>query len=168
VERHGRLVAEGQGDDMSLGMAKVYRQSCYQQIGGLTPAVMWDGIDCHRARMLGWRARSWSHPDVDFVHLRPMRSSQQGALVGRFRHGRGQYFMGTALSYMLISAINWMRHPPLLFGGVAMLAGWLWGAVRGEARYGDEAFRNFLRRYHRQVLIRGKQRAMEEVLSQRR
>jgi hypothetical protein len=129
---------------------------------------MWDGIDCHRARMLGWQARSWSHPDVDLVHLRPMRSSQKGALVGRLRHGRGQYFMGTAFGYMLISAINWMRRPPLLFGGLAMLAGWVWGALRGEARYGDASFRHFLRHYHSLVLRHGKEQAMERVIARPR
>lgn len=134
LRREGQLEPEGQGDDMSLGMAKVYRRQCFNDIGGLVPAVMWDGIDCHRARMRGWRAGSFSHPDVNFEHLRPMGASHHGLLTGRFRHGRGQHFMGTGFCYMLASALNWMRRRPLLLGGGAMLAGWIWSALRGAQR----------------------------------
>jgi hypothetical protein len=61
-----------------------------------------------------------------------------------------------------------MRRPPLLFGGLAMLAGWVWGALRGEARYGDASFRHFLRHYHSLVLRHGKEQAMERVIARPR
>ncbi|MDE3011502.1 MAG: glycosyltransferase family 2 protein [Pseudomonadota bacterium] len=163
VRRERRLAPEGQGDDMSLGMAKVYRRQCFNDIGGLVPAVMWDGIDCHRARMKGWRAGSFSHPDVDFEHLRPMGASHHGLLTGRFRHGRGQHFMGTGFFYMLASALNWMRRRPLLLGGGAMLAGWIWSAWRGTPRYDDVEFRRFLRHYQRNALLLGKRRAQAQA-----
>jgi len=40
VEQKGRLVEEGHGDDMSLGMTKFYRVSCFRKIGGFVRAVM--------------------------------------------------------------------------------------------------------------------------------
>ena len=52
------LVPEICGDEMSVGMTKFYRVSCFKEIGGFVRQVMWDGIDCHRARMLGWIAES--------------------------------------------------------------------------------------------------------------
>ena len=79
------------------GMTKFYRVSCFKAIGGFVREVMWDGIDCHRCRMHGWIACSWDEPDLRFVHLRPMGSSQQSIYTGRMRHGYGQYFMGTGL-----------------------------------------------------------------------
>ena len=54
----GALVPEGSGDEMSVGMTKFYRVTCFKEIGGFVHQVMWDGIDCHRARMLGWIAKS--------------------------------------------------------------------------------------------------------------
>ena len=52
----GKLVSEKCGDENSVGMVKFYRTECFTQIGGFVRELMWDGIDCHRCRMLGWIA----------------------------------------------------------------------------------------------------------------
>ena len=90
----GALVPEVCGDEMSVGMTKFYRVACFKDIGGFVPEVMWDGIDCHRARMLGWIAESIDHKALRFVHLRPQGASQKGLWTGRLRKGFGQYYMG--------------------------------------------------------------------------
>ena len=125
VEEGGGLVDERHGDDMSLGMIKFYRVSCFKAIGGFVREVMWDGIDCHRCRMHDWIACSWDEPELRFVHLRPMGSSQQSIYVGRMRHGYGQYFMGTGLMFMAASAVSRLNQKPYVLGSMAMLWGWL-------------------------------------------
>jgi biofilm PGA synthesis N-glycosyltransferase PgaC len=65
------LVSERRGDEMSVGMTKFYRTACFQDIGGFVREVMWDAIDCHKARQKGWIAISWDEPDLRFEHLRP-------------------------------------------------------------------------------------------------
>ena len=157
--RSGCLVSEKCGDEMSVGMTKFYRASCFNEIGGFVREVMWDGIDCHRCRQLGWMACSWDEPDLRFVHLRPMGSSQQSIWVGRMRHGYGQYYMGTGLPYMMVSAVYRMLRPPPLIGGLAMAWGYLRSLVRGLPRYSDNEFRRFLRRYQWACLVQGKRRA---------
>jgi glycosyltransferase involved in cell wall biosynthesis len=163
LQQDGELVDEHHGDDTSLGMTKFYRTSCFQAIGGFVREVMWDGIDCHRCRMMGWAACSWDEPDLRFVHLRPMGSSQVGIHTGRMRHGYGQYFMGTGFDYILASAISRVGKRPYLTGSLAMLWGWLWSALQRKPRYADSEFRAFLRRYQRRVLLVGKQRALAEL-----
>jgi biofilm PGA synthesis N-glycosyltransferase PgaC len=163
IYESGRLVAERHGDDTSLGMTKFYRVECFEKIGGFVREVMWDGIDCHRCRMFGWRACSWDEPDLRFIHLRPMGSSQQSVYVGRMRHGYGQYFMGTGPLYMLVSALSRMNQEPYIIGGLAMFWGWLRSALKRAPRYEDPEFRRFLRRYHRRVLLVGKARAVAEI-----
>ena len=108
---HGQLVSEKISDEVSIGASKFYRTSCFSQIGGFVRHVMWDGIDCHRCRMLGWIACSWDDPELRFIHLRPMGSSDKSVWNGRIRHGQGQYFMGTGLVYMMISALYRMTRP---------------------------------------------------------
>ena len=83
---------------------QVLSTTCFTEIGGFVPQVMWDGIDCHRARMLGWMAESVDDEALRFVHLRPQGASQKGIWTGRTRAGFGQYFMGTAPLYYLASA----------------------------------------------------------------
>jgi poly-beta-1,6-N-acetyl-D-glucosamine synthase len=168
VEEDGRLVDERHGDDMSLGMTKFYRVSCFREIGGFVREVMWDGIDCHRCRMNGRIACSWDEPELRFVHLRPMGSSQHSIYTGRMRHGYGQYFMGTGFLFMAASAISRMNQKPYVLGGLAMLWGWLKAALTGKPRYEDIAFRKFLRRYQWRALWLGKKRAIEEIDRKRR
>lgn len=157
-KRSGANVLEEIGDDVSIGAAKLYRTSCFRQIGGFERAVMWDGIDCHRCRMLGWIACSWDEPALRFEHLRPMGTSDKGIWHGRMRHGRGQWFMGTSLPYITASALRRTLRPPLLVGGLAIWVGYVSSMLRREPRYGDAAFRRFLRRYQRLCLLFGKAR----------
>jgi len=163
VEENGRLVAERHGDDTSLGMTKFYRVSCFKAVGGFVREVMWDGIDCHRCRMKGWIACSWDEPDLRFVHLRPMGSSQQNIYIGRMRHGYGQYFMGTGFVFMLASALSRLNTKPYVIGSLAMIWGWAKSALSGKPRYEDLEFRRFLRRYHRHALLGGKDRAIKKL-----
>ncbi len=163
IESSQGLVYERHGDDTSLGMTKFYRVNCFKAIGGFVREVMWDGIDCHRCRMHGWIACSWDEPDLRFIHLRPMGSSQQSIYTGRMRHGYGQYFMGTDFLYMAASALYRVNEKPYVLGSLAMLWGWVRSALQGKPRYEDAEFRRFLRRYQRRSLLLGKKRAIEEI-----
>ncbi|NCD32410.1 MAG: glycosyltransferase family 2 protein [Spartobacteria bacterium] len=162
----GKMVSEKCGDEMSVGMTKFYRTTCFQEIGGFVREVMWDGIDCHRCRMLGWMACSWDEPEIRFEHLRPMGSSQVSIWTGRKRHGYGQYFMGTGLLYMTASALFRMSRPPLIIGGLAMWWGYVESMLARKPRYNDLEFRRFLRQYQRNCLLKGKHRATEELAQQ--
>jgi hypothetical protein len=141
--------------------------SCFKAIGGFVREVMWDGIDCHRCRMMGWIACSWDDPELRFVHLRPMGSSQRGIYTGRMRHGYGQYYMGTGLLFMTASALYRLGEKPYVLGSLAMLWGWLKSALAGMPRYDDPEFRRFLHRYQRRALLVGKKRAIEEIHRER-
>ena len=165
--RTGRLVPEVCGDEMSLGASKFYRVACFREIGGFVRQVMWDGIDCHRARMLGWIANSANDEALRLLHLRPMGSSHKGIWHGRARAGFGQYFMGTSPLYQLAVAVFRLpRYPPLL-GSLAMLWGYFSSAVRDAPRYEDEEFRRFLRRYQHLALRVGKAEAIRRINQQR-
>ena len=160
------LVSEACGDEMSVGMIKFYRTACFEQIGGFVRQVMWDGIDCHRCRMLGWIAESYDDPALRFIHLRAMGSSHKGILTGRMRHGFGQWFMGTSLAYMTASALFRLTRPPVLIGGLGMWWGYVKSMLTGQPRYDDPAFRAFLRRYQWACLLKGKARATQALNQQ--
>jgi len=159
----GSLKSEKIDDEMSVGASKFYRLTCFNEIGGFTREVMWDGIDCHRCRMLGWIAKSWDHEDLNFVHLRPMGSSDRGIIRGRYRHGFGQYFMGSDPLYMFASAVYRLAHPPYIIGGLAMAWGFIGSALKGVKRYEDPEFRKFLRSYQRKALLKGKAAVIAEI-----
>ncbi|MCC6660736.1 MAG: glycosyltransferase family 2 protein [Phycisphaerales bacterium] len=163
-----RLVSEAIGDEMSIGASKFYRVECFRQIGGFLREVMWDGVDCHRCRLFGWGAGSFDDADLRFLHLRPMGSSQQSMWKGRLRWGAGQYFMGTGLPFMTVSALYRMTRRPFVVGGVGIWWGFVRSMLSGASRYDDPAFRRFLRRYQWEAMVLGKGRAAERALARSR
>jgi len=165
--RTGALVPETCDGAMSLGASKFYRVSCFREIGGFVRQVMWDGIDCHRARMLGWMVEAIDDEDLRILHLRPMGSSQQGIRAGRVRTGFGQYFMGTSPLYFLASAIYRLPKHPVVSGSAAMLWGYFSSAIRRLPRYPDLEFRRFLRRYQHACLLMGKKAAARRMAAER-
>ncbi len=167
IDKSGRKISEKISDEMSIGASKFMRVSCFNQIGGFVREVMWDGIDCHKARMLGWKAVSWRDPDLAFEHLRPMGSTQQNIYAGRRRHGLGQYYMGTDPLYFTATAIKKMAHPPYVLGGLATLQGYLGGWLRRAPQHGDADLRAFVRTYQREVLWRGKVRTVARIEAER-
>lgn len=143
----GRLIPERTGDEFSQGQSKLYRVACFKDIDGFVREVMWDGIDCHRCRMCGWKARSFSDEELKFIHLRPMGSSFKSIFHGRLRWGRGQYFMGTHWLYALAIATYRMFERPFIVGGLCILAGYILGFLRRIPRYDDPEFRRHLQRW---------------------
>jgi len=163
----GALVPEICGDEMSVGMTKFYRVACFKEIGGFVRQVMWDGIDCHRARMLGWIAESIDIEPLRFMHLRPQGASQKGIWTGRVRVGFGQYFMGTSPLYHLVVVIYRLPAYPVLVGSIAMLWGYLISWLKGLPRYDDLEFRRFLRSYQHACLHMGKRAATARINAER-
>ena len=164
-DRNGAKISEKCGDEMSVGMTKFYRVQCFQEIGGFVREVMWDAIDCHKSRQLGWIACSFPDAALEFEHLRPMGSSQKSVYTGRIRHGYGQYYMGSDFWFFTASCIFRMAHPPYVTGGLASWWGYVRSAVKGDAQHDDAALRGFIRSYQRRALIVGKSRATAEVVA---
>ena len=148
----GQLVFERTGDEFTHGTAKLYRRECFEQIGGFVHEVMWDGIDCHKCRQLGWEAKSISDAQFAIIHLRQMGSSHKNILHGRRRWGRGQYFMGTHFAYLLAITVYRMFERPWVLGGLNIFFGYMWAMLTRYPQFDDPAFRAHLRKWQWQKL----------------
>ena len=138
IRRTGSLVPEVCGDEMSVGMTKFYRIPCFREIGGFVRQVMWDGIDCHRCRMLGWIAES-----VDDQRrcasciCGPWDRARRASGPAACAPATASTSWGHRLSIMVASAVSRLPKHPVLFGSVAMLWGYFSSAARGVPRYDD-------------------------------
>lgn len=159
------LISEAIGDDVSLGMTKFWRRTAFEEIGGLVPFVMWDGMDCYMMRMHGWKVYSTDREDLRFIHLRPMGSSDKNILVGRQRHGLGHWFMGSSPAFVLASALFRMQFRPRLIGSLHLVIGYVKAALSRQPRYQDAQFRRHLRAYQWAMLIHGKPKAVKATES---
>ncbi|HMS15652.1 MAG TPA: glycosyltransferase family A protein [Planctomycetota bacterium] len=152
-EEH-RLVEEFMIDDMVAGQFKLYRRQCFEDIGGLVPEVLWDGIDYHRARQRGWETRSFPDDALRLMHHRLMGSSDRSVYRGRLRLGYGQWFMGSHPFYVLASSVFRMMERPYVVGGFLIFLGFLKAAWNRVPRFPDLEFRRELRSWQRQRLKR--------------
>lgn len=155
----GSLVTFFMGDENAIGAIKFYRVDCFRQIGGFVRELAWDGIDGHLCRMHGWIACSVDDPEMRFVHLRPMGSSQDDILVGRQRWGRGKYFMGSAWYYVLAASVFRMKDRPFVRGGANIFYGYVKSAQQRLRRYDNPRYLSYVRRFELMQLLLGKARA---------
>lgn len=163
VVEGNNVVMEPTGDEISVGMIKLYRTICFDDIGGFVREVMWDGIDCHLCRLKGWKAQSLDIESLKFIHLRPMGSSQKSIYTGKKRHGYGQYFMGTSLFYMLVSVIYRMKHKPYVLGSLCILYGYLESMLKRSDRFELPGFRKELRMFQYSSVFIGKKRTLDNI-----
>ena len=160
------LVAEVCGDESSVGATKFYRTTCFKEIGGFVRQVMWDGIDSHRCRTMGWISRSDDINEIRYIHLRPMGSSQNNIITGRVRHGYGQYFMGSSFIYLLASVVYRLNKKPYIIGALATLWGYVKSFITREERLNDPDMKKLLRKFQLNSLIFGKQKTVGKINSE--
>lgn len=144
---NGNYVEEFIIDEMVAGQFKLYKRAPFDEIGGFTQTILWDGIDIHRCRMKGYKTLSFHHPEARLIHHRLMGSSDANVFVGRVRLGRGIWFMGYHPLYAVASGLFRMHERPYVIGGLIIVASYFWAALRREPRFDDEDFVRSLRRW---------------------
>jgi poly-beta-1,6-N-acetyl-D-glucosamine synthase len=142
--RDGVVVRQRCPWDHVEGPTRFYRRACLDAISPIPSIVGWDTIDEVRARMRGWRTRSFAMPGGDPIHLRRM-GSYDGVLRGYRRAGWAAYSYGAHPLHLVASACARVRDRPPLACAAAYLGGYAGAALRHEPRAEPEA-RAFLRR----------------------
>ena len=129
--------------DHVRGPTKVYRRACFEEIGGLVPALGWDGVDEWKARSLGWEVRSFL--DLKVLHYR-VTGSATGSLKSRLEEGYGAYYMGYHPLFLIARGIQHMSSRPYLTGGMAMIVGFFIAPIRRKERLQDTSVIRYVRR----------------------
>jgi GT2 family glycosyltransferase len=126
------------------GAIKAYRSECLDEIGGLRPAMGWDGIDEYAARSRGWNVHVLS--ELHVLHYK-RRGSKQPWFRARWEEGRGNHYMGYTTAALLARAAYRMaaEEPPVL-GGLALAAGFFTARLRGDPQVDDDGAVALLRR----------------------
>lgn len=141
------------------GACQVFRRDCFEQIDGYRPITS-GGIDYFAvisARMRGWKTRTFT--DKVCVHHREMGTAQHGVLAARFKYGVKDYLFANHPVWEVSRAFYQMFKRPLMIGGMAMLAGYIWAALRRTGRPVSREMAEFIRREQmrrlKKFLLRG-------------
>jgi glycosyltransferase involved in cell wall biosynthesis len=116
------------------GCCQLFRRECFEKIGGYMP-VKGGAVDCIAviaARTNGWKTRTFT--EKTYIHHREMGTAQQGQLKARFKYGAKDYAIGNHPLWEVCRTIYQMAQKPLVLGGMALLAGYLWSPLRGVKR----------------------------------
>jgi glycosyltransferase involved in cell wall biosynthesis len=134
-----------EGENHVAGGCQLFRRRCFQDVGGYVPnfAGGIDWIAVTTARMKGWETRSF--PERRFHHYRTLGTAGKGPLRALFSYGEKDYCLGGSPVWQLFRVTYRMTKKPILLGGLALLSGYIWAALRRVKR----AVSPELMRFHR-------------------
>jgi glycosyltransferase involved in cell wall biosynthesis len=134
------------------GALRVYSRDCFAAAGGVREMLGWDVIDQAYARMHGFHTASYSN--LVARHHR-VSGSANGRLRGRMRDGRCAYIARYSLGWVLMRSVKiGIGRRPYGVSAFAFLAGYLSGVAGRGKRVEDEAFKRFVRKEHRERILR--------------
>lgn len=126
IEKNGDWILENLTDkDHIRGAFKAYRKACFEQIGGLKPAMGWDTVDELLCKFYNWKVVTDANLQVK--HLKPTGANynktaryKQGAAFYSLRYG----FIITSIASLKLALL---KKKPLLFIDymVGFLKAWL-------------------------------------------
>jgi glycosyltransferase involved in cell wall biosynthesis len=125
------------------GALKCYSRQCFEAIGGLQERLAWDTIDETRARMQGFRTRTFEH--LVAVHHRPWGSAD-GTLRGRARYGTAAYIAHYPPYWIALRSLKVAAARPLGISALAFMYGYARAALVRTPQVEDEEFRKAIRR----------------------
>ena len=114
IEKKDAWILENLTDkDHIRGAFKAYRKACFQQIGGLKPAMGWDTVDELLAKFYGWEIKT--DETLKVKHLKPTGANYNK--TARFKQGEAFYTLGYGFWITAIASakLAMMKKKPLLF-----------------------------------------------------
>lgn len=144
------FVREKTQEDHPVGPSKVYKRECFDQIGGIPAIPGWDLADLLASQMKGWETRCFF--DLKIKHFRVTGSRRKGITGGKFLLGRFQYRFGYSFFYSLLKGIYRMFEKPVIIGGISIISGYIYAAIRREEHLFKPEMRAFLRSKQRKYL----------------
>jgi biofilm PGA synthesis N-glycosyltransferase PgaC len=128
--------------DHVRGATKVYRQTCFEAIGGLIPAMGWDGMDEWKALARGWEVQSLLK--LKALHYR-YTGTATGSVKSRIEEGYAAHHMGYHPLFLIVRGLRHFFDRPYLVGGAAMIIGYFAAWLRGQERLQDPDVIRYMR-----------------------
>jgi len=123
-----------EGENHVAGGCQLFRRQCFEEIGGYigNPAGGIDWIAVTTARMKGWKTCSF--PEKRFHHYRSLGTAERGVVASLFSYGEKDFYLGGSPVWQLFRVCYRSAKSPFLIGGLALLAGYCWAALRRTKR----------------------------------
>lgn len=114
IEKSGDWILENLTDkDHIRGAFKTYRKACFEQIGGLKPAMGWDTVDELLCKFYDWKVVT--DESLKVKHLKPTGANYNK--ISRYKQGEAFYTLGYGFFITFIASLKlaMRKGKPLLF-----------------------------------------------------
>jgi len=125
------------------GAFKAYRKKCFQEIGGLKPVWLWDGLDQMMAMQKGWEIKVLP---LAVIHHRET-TNEYNRIKHSFRHGKEYYKMGHGLFLGILKSIFLLPNKPLGIGGITFFTGFFLSALKREEKIVEKDLEKYIRKF---------------------
>jgi glycosyltransferase involved in cell wall biosynthesis len=141
-EQNGQLKLDEQPTDHVRGALKLYRRSCWQDIGGLIRTTGWDTVDEAHANMLGWQTTSFS--ELRVIHHRPTGAAA-GGWRDNMKNGVADYVSGYHPLFLVVKCLKRSLQKPYMLKSLAHAYGYLSAYARKMPRGGNKDLLQYVR-----------------------
>jgi len=138
------LVIDKMPEDHVRGAAKMYRTTCFDQIGGPQIVLGWDTLDELKAQMLGWETKSYKN--LVLKHYKPIGFKQKKTSRRELLAGERLNYLGYHPLFAILKCLYNIKRKPYIVGGILMLAGYLGAVISGSERNPDREMIRFYRK----------------------
>lgn len=114
IEKNNDWILENLTDkDHIRGAFKAYRKACFDEIGGLKPAMGWDTVDELLAKFYGWKVIT--NENLKVKHLKPTGANYNK--TARYKQGEAFYTLGYGFLITAIASFKlaFLKKKPFLF-----------------------------------------------------
>jgi glycosyltransferase involved in cell wall biosynthesis len=114
INKNDNWILENLTDnDHIRGAFKSYRKACFEQIGGLKPAMGWDTVDELLAQFYGWKVKT--DASLKIKHLKPTGANYNKS--ARYKQGEAFYSLGYGFLITAIASLKLsiLKKRPFLF-----------------------------------------------------
>jgi len=123
-----------EGENFVAGPCQLFRRDCFREIGGYSasPAGGVDWIAVMTARLKGWKTKSFA--EKRFHHHRSMGTAEKSPIAALFSYGQKDYYLGGSPLWQSFRVTYRLVKKPYLIGGLALLGGYVWAAIKRVKR----------------------------------
>ncbi len=114
------------------GATQFFRRSCFESLGGLLPIPEggWDAITCVRARMNGYRTRTF--PEIVMEHLKPRNASFGNPFRRKWQMGIRDYVLSSHPLFETVKCAARITESPFLLGAIVRWISFFNCVIRGR------------------------------------
>lgn len=144
IQKDDQWILENLTDkDHIRGAFKAYRQKCFEQIGGLKPAMGWDTVDELLCKFYDWKVVT--DENLKVKHLKPTGANYN--VLARYKQGEAFYRLGYGFWITAIASLKLAlrKKKPFLF--FDYIKGFLKAQFSKESKFVTLEQEKFIRNY---------------------